>query len=109
MSLERQQQWRNKAVSDTYEPGSVFKIVTGSAALEEGKVSKESTFDCNGSIVIAGTRYKCHKAGGHGHQNLTNAFENSCNPAFIEISQRLGVSLFYKYFKAYGMHRIDRY
>lgn len=106
LSLERQQQWRNKAVSDTYEPGSVFKIVTGSAALEENKVSVDSTFDCNGSIVIAGTRYKCHKAGGHGHQNLTNAFENSCNPAFIEISQRLGVSLFYKYFKAYGMTQL---
>ncbi len=106
LSQERQQQWRNKAVSDTYEPGSVFKVVTGAAALEETKVSMNSTFDCSGSIVIAGTRYKCHKHTGHGHQNLTNAFENSCNPAFIEISQRLGVSLFYKYFKAFGMTQL---
>lgn len=97
------EQWRNKAISDVYDPGSVFKTVTGSSAVEEGVVNSESTFNCPGYIVIAGTRYKCHKTTGHGHQNLTNIFENSCNPAFIEIGQRLGVQKFYQYFKAYGL------
>ncbi len=97
------EQWRNKAISDVYDPGSVFKTVTGSSALEEGVVNSESTFYCPGYIVIAGTRYKCHDTAGHGHQNLTNIYENSCNPAFIEIGQRLGVTKFYQYFKAYGL------
>lgn len=97
------EQWRNKAISDVYDPGSVFKTVTGSSAIEEGVVNSGSTFNCPGYIVIAGTRYKCHKTSGHGHQNLTNIFENSCNPAFIEIGQRLGVEKFYQYFKAYGL------
>ena len=99
------EQWRNKAISDVYDPGSVFKTVTGSSALEEGLVNANSTFNCPGYIVIAGTRYKCHKTEGHGHQNLSNIFENSCNPAFIEIGQRLGVSKFYQYFKAYGLNK----
>lgn len=94
--------WKNKAITETYEPGSVFKIVTGSAALEENKVTMASTFDCPGYIVISGNRYNCHKLDGHGHQNLSNTFENSCNPAFIEIGQRLGVDTFYKYFKSFG-------
>ncbi len=94
--------WKNKAITETYEPGSVFKIITGSAAMEENKANKNSTFDCPGYIVISGTRYNCHKLDGHGHQNMTNIFENSCNPAFIEIGQRLGVNTFYKYFKSYG-------
>ena len=97
------EQWRNKAISDVYDPGSVFKTVTGSSAIEEGVVTEQSSFYCPGYIVIAGTRYKCHKAGGHGQQNLVNIFENSCNPAFIEIGQRLGVQKFYQYFKAYGL------
>lgn len=94
--------WKNKAITETYEPGSVFKIITGSAAMEEGKATENSTFDCPGYIVISGTRYNCHKHEGHGHQNMTNIFENSCNPAFIEIGQRLGAKTFYKYFKSYG-------
>jgi stage V sporulation protein D (sporulation-specific penicillin-binding protein) len=97
------EQWRNKAISDVYEPGSVFKTVTGSSAAEEGVVTPSSTFQCPGYIVVADTRYKCHDTSGHGHQNFTNIFENSCNPAFIEIGQRLGVDAFYKYFKAYGL------
>ena len=96
------EQWKNKAITDTYEPGSVFKIITGSAALEEKKVSTSSTFNCPGYIVIAGTRYNCHRLGGHGAQSFINIFENSCNPAFIEIGQRLGSDLFYNYFKAFG-------
>lgn len=96
------EQWKNKAITDTYEPGSVFKIITGSAALEEKKVSTSSTFNCPGYIVIAGTRYNCHQLGGHGAQSFINIFENSCNPAFIEIGQRLGSNLFYNYFRAFG-------
>ncbi len=97
------EQWRNKAISDVYDPGSVFKTVTGSAAIDENVVNDQSGFNCPGYIMIAGTRYNCHKRTGHGHQNLSNIFENSCNPAFIEIGQRLGVSRFYKYFKSFGM------
>ncbi len=97
------EQWRNKAISDVYDPGSVFKTVTGSAAIEEKVVNVDSSFNCPGYIVIAGTRYKCHKTAGHGHQNLSNIFENSCNPAFIEIGQRLGVNRFYQYFKGFGL------
>ncbi len=99
----RDEQYRNKAISDVYDPGSVFKTVTGSAAIEEGVVNDESTFNCPGYIVIAGTRYQCHQTSGHGHQNLTNIFENSCNPAFIEIGQRLGVQKFYQYFQSFGL------
>ena len=101
-SAALQEQWRNKAISDTYEPGSVFKIITGSAGLEEGKVSMDSTFNCPGYISIYDTKYNCHVTSGHGTQNLTQIFENSCNPAFIEIGQRLGVDLFYSYFKSFG-------
>ena len=95
-------QWRNKAVSDTYEPGSVFKIVTAAIALEENLVSNKSTFYCNGVTTVAGQRYHCHKAGGHGTQTLAQAMSNSCNPAFISIGQQIGISVFSKYFKAFG-------
>ena len=103
VSAAQQKQWRNKVISDTYEPGSVFKIVTGSAAYDESKVSKSSTFNCSGKINIAGTTYNCHKHSGHGHQDLADAFQNSCNPAFIQIGQMLGTELFFKYFQAYGL------
>ncbi len=103
LSNAQQRQWRNKAISDTYEPGSVFKIVTGSAAYEEGKVRESSTFNCGGNITIAGTTYNCHKHTGHGHQDLAGVFKNSCNPAFIQIGQMLGAELFFKYFKSYGL------
>ena len=96
-------QWRNKAVSDTYEPGSVFKIFTASTALEEGLVTTNSTFTCNYTFVVAGNAYHCHHAGGHGTQTLPRAISNSCNPAFIQIGQLIGVKLFSKYFKAFGM------
>ncbi len=95
-------QWRNKAVSDTYEPGSVFKIITAAIALEENLVSDNSTFYCNGHTTVAGQNYDCHKAGGHGTQNLSKAMSNSCNPAFITIGQLIGVNKFSKYFKAFG-------
>ena len=97
-------QWRNKAVSDTYEPGSVFKIFTASAALEENLVNQNSTFTCNHNYVVAGNTYHCHdNKGGHGTQLLKESISNSCNPAFIQIGQLLGVESFSKYFKAFGL------
>ena len=96
-------QWRNKAVSDTYEPGSVFKIVTAAIALEENLINKNSSFYCSGVTTVAGRTYHCHKAGGHGSQKLLQAISNSCNPAFITIGQLVGVSTFSKYFKAFGL------
>lgn len=96
-------QWRNKAVSDTYEPGSVFKIFTASTALEEGLINTNSSFTCNYTFVVAGNAYHCHHAGGHGTQSLPQAISNSCNPAFIQIGQLIGGKLFSKYFKAFGM------
>ena len=96
-------QWRNKAVSDTYEPGSVFKIVTASIALEENLINESSTFYCSGSTTVAGQHYNCHKLQGHGNQTLAQSVSNSCNPAFITIGQLIGVSTFSKYFKAFGL------
>ena len=95
-------QWRNKAVSDTYEPGSVFKLITASAALEENLINKSSTYYCSGHTTVAGWGYDCHKKTGHGSQTLEQAISNSCNPAFITIGNQLGISLFRKYFKAFG-------
>ncbi len=96
-------QWRNKAVSDTYEPGSVFKIFTAATALEENLVSERSSFTCNYVYTVAGNPYHCHKRGGHGVQSLAAAMSNSCNPAFIQIGQLIGVNIFNKYFKAFGL------
>lgn len=96
-------QWRNKAVSDTYEPGSVFKIFTAAVGLEEGLISANSTFSCNYTYMVASNTYHCHKAGGHGMQNLAQAMSNSCNPAFIQIGQLIGPTTFSKYFKAFGL------
>lgn len=102
-SLALQNQWRNKSVTETYEPGSVFKIITASAALEEKTLSDSDTFDCPGFIKIADRTYKCAKRAGHGHQSLAQAFMNSCNPAFITIGQRLGADNFAKYRKSFGL------
>ncbi|MBQ3816716.1 MAG: stage V sporulation protein D, partial [Clostridia bacterium] len=96
-------QWRNKAVSDTYEPGSVFKILTAASALEENLINENSTFNCSYVMNVAGQVYHCHKVSGHGVQNLQQAISNSCNPAFITIGQLVGVSTFSKYFKAFGL------
>lgn len=95
-------QWRNKAVSDTYEPGSVFKVITAAVAIEENLINKNNNFFCNGSANVAGQHYNCHKRTGHGSQSLAQAISNSCNPAFITIGQLVGVSSFSKYFKAFG-------
>ncbi len=96
-------QWRNKAVSDTYEPGSVFKIFTASVALEENLVNMNSSFTCNYTYSVSGNIYHCHKAGGHGTQQLRNTIANSCNPAFIMIGQLIGANTFSKYFEAFGL------
>ena len=103
LSELRNKQWRNKAVSDTYEPGSVFKVVTAAMAIEEGKTNLNSHYNCNGYIVVAGQRYSCHKKTGHGSESLTNAMQNSCNPVFITFGQQLGASTFSKYFEAFGL------
>ena len=97
-------QWRNKAVSDTYEPGSVFKIFTAATALEENLINKNNSFTCNYSINVAGQTYHCWKAGGHGVQNLSQSIANSCNPAFIMIGQLIGANTFSKYFNAFGLN-----
>lgn len=97
-------QWRNKAVSDTYEPGSVFKIFTAAVALEENLVTVNSTFTCNHTYIVAGRSYHCHdNKGGHGTQTLQQSISNSCNPAFIQIGQLIGVDTFSKYFKAFNL------
>lgn len=99
----RNAQWRNKIVSDTYEPGSVFKVVTAAMALEEGITGYNSHYNCNGYIVVAGQRYNCHKRTGHGSESLINAMQNSCNPVFITFGQQLGSNIFSKYFEAFGL------
>ncbi len=96
-------QWRNKAVSDVYEPGSVFKVITAAMALEEGVTSLGNHYNCNGYIVVAGQRYNCHKRIGHGAETLTQAVQNSCNPVFITFGQQLGSTTFSKYFEAFGL------
>ena len=97
-------QWRNKALSDTYEPGSTFKIITLSMALEEGVVHKEDSFYCGGSVSVIGrgTPIRCWKDGGHGSQTLTQAVQHSCNAAFVNIGQRVGAETFYDYCEAFG-------
>lgn len=100
---QRTANWKNKAVSETYMPGSVFKVVPGSASLEEGTMSLNKTFDCNGSYKVSDTTFHCWRRGGHGHETFTQAFINSCNPAFIQIGQSLGPELFFRYFSMYGL------
>lgn len=95
-------QWRNRAITDTYEPGSVFKVITMAAGLEENAVKYDEKFTCTGSISVADRIYSCHNTAGHGTQTLTEGLMNSCNPYFITIGQRLGVDTFYKYFEAFG-------
>ena len=95
-------QWKNKAISELYNPGSVFKVITGSSALEEQAITLDDTFVCNTFIQVADTRMHCWSNIDHGAQNLYDAMTNSCNPAFVQIGQRLGVENFCKFFKSYG-------
>ena len=103
-SAAQQLQWRNKALSDTYEPGSTFKIITLAMALEEGLVDDSSTFYCGGSTNVLGRTdpLKCWKTGGHGSQTLTQAIQHSCNVALVQIGQKVGAQTFYKYAEAFG-------
>lgn len=102
VSAARSRQWRNKAVNDTYEPGSTFKSVVVASALEEGLVNEQDTFYCSGSVTVGGHTIRCHKREGHGSQTLAQAVMNSCNPAFVSIGQRLGAQRFYKYLEDFG-------
>lgn len=104
LSAAQHNQWNNKAISDIYEPGSVFKVVTASAALETGACSLSDTFYCYGGVqVTPDIIMHCAITQGHGEEDFTHAVINSCNPAFIEIGKRLGKTSFYNYFKAYGL------
>ncbi len=97
------QMWRNNCISDTYEPGSTFKIMTAAAALEEGVVELKETFTCTGQRVVDGVNIHCHKYGGHGTQTFIEAVQNSCNPVFIEIGLRLGIHTFCSYYHQFGL------
>lgn len=95
--------WRNACISDTYEPGSAFKIVTATAALEEGVVQLDDRFYCPGYKIVEDRRIRCHKAGGHGSQTFVEGIKNSCNPVFMEIGARVGITNMYKYFGRLGL------
>ena len=98
-----QTQWRNKCIDSTYEPGSTFKPITLASGLEEGVINMNSTFNCTGSVKVGKWTIHCSKKGGHGLQTLEKAVGNSCNPAFINIGQRLGGETLYEYMKAFGL------
>ena len=103
LSLAQQAQWRNKAVSDLYEPGSVFKIITASAALDSGAVTRQTIFPCRGAIQVSGTTFHCANGKIHGSLNIADALLNSCNCSFIQIGAALGRERFYQYFEAFGL------
>lgn len=95
--------WRNGCINDTYEPGSTFKIITATAALEEGVVTTSDTFNCPGYIMVGDRKIRCHKVAGHGAEDFVQATMNSCNPVFVTVGLRLGVDNYYKYFKQFGL------
>ena len=97
------QMWRNACINDTYEPGSIFKIVTSTACLEEGIVSPTNTFYCPGYRIVEDRRIRCHKVGGHGSETFVEGVQNSCNPVFMDIGLSLGVERFYDYFQQLGL------
>ena len=97
------QKWRNGCINDTYEPGSTFKIITAAAGLEAGVVSKESTFNCPGFIIVDDRKIRCHKTTGHGTQDFVHATMTSCNPAFVSLGTRLGVERFCEYIEQFGL------
>ena len=97
------QMWRNHCINDTYEPGSTFKVITASAALEEKVVSRSDSFFCPGYIVVEDRRIRCHKTTGHGSESFVEGIENSCNPVFITVGLRLGADRFYNYFEQFGL------
>lgn len=97
------QMWRNKAINDTYEPGSTFKIVTASAGLEEGVITPESTFNCSGSLTVGGRQIKCWRfPRSHGTQTFVQGVQNSCNPVFMQVAERIGAETFHEYMLRFG-------
>lgn len=104
LAAAQQRQWRNKAISDTYEPGSTFKIITLAIALEEGLADMDSTFACGGSMTVPGRGkpLRCWKTAGHGSQTLTQAVQHSCNVAFATLGLRIGGETYYRYCEAFG-------
>lgn len=106
----QQRQWRNKALSDTYEPGSTFKIITLAMALEEGVTNESEHFFCGGDILVTGDTdaRKCWKAGGHGDQTLAQSLQHSCNVTFISLGVRIGAETFYKYAESFGFLKIPQ-
>ena len=100
------QMWRNTAISDTYEPGSTFKLITSAAGLEEGVVKETDKFTCTGSITVGGQKIKCWRSyRPHGSENFRQAVQNSCNPVFVEVGSRLGVKKMYNYIRAFGLNK----
>ena len=97
------QMWRNRSINVTYEPGSIFKVFTASAALEEGVVKEEDTFYCPGFKLVEDRRIRCARTTGHGSETFVQGVQNSCNPVFIEVGMRLGTENFYKYFEKFGL------
>lgn len=97
------QMWRNRSINDTYEPGSVFKVVTAAACLEEGVVTTQDQFHCPGYYVVEDRRIRCHKIGGHGSETFVQGIQNSCNPVFVNIGLRLGVDRFCDYYDRFGL------
>lgn len=95
--------WRNPNISDTYEPGSTFKVITAAAALSEGVVSLSDSFSCPGFYIVEDRKIRCHKTTGHGGETFLQGIENSCNPVFIQVGLRLGIERFYSYFKQFGI------
>lgn len=97
------QMWRNRSINDTYEPGSIFKVFTASAALEEGVVKLTDNFYCPGYKIVEDRKIRCARTGGHGAETFVQGVQNSCNPVFIEVGLRLGVDNFYQYFEQFGL------
>jgi stage V sporulation protein D (sporulation-specific penicillin-binding protein) len=99
-----EQRWKNKVITETYEPGSTFKIITSAMALEENidEVDPNHSFYCSGSKSVGGYTIHCHKKTGHGSENFEQGLQNSCNPVFMELAESIGKDKFYKYFEAYG-------
>ena len=99
----RNRMWRNGCINDTYEPGSVFKIITMAAGLEEGVVHPSDPFYCPGYCIVEDRRIRCHKVGGHGSEDFVHGAMNSCNPVFITVGLRLGIDIYYRYFQQFGL------
>lgn len=97
--------WRNKCINDTYEPGSTFKMVTATAALEEGVVTKKDTFSCPGFRIVEDRRIRCHKTTGHGGETFEQGFMNSCNPVFMDVGARVGKEKMYENYKKLGVFK----